>query len=100
MRSALAAKSDVVLDVSVDEEHALTIWAPTASTTAAMALRRCSGSCFAEKAQFSTADFARCIQWNFGPDLLTVDDIMFSGDHVPIVSLRANLREVILEILS
>jgi len=99
MRSALAAKSDVVLDVSVDEEACPNDLAPTASTTAAMALGDALAVALLKKRNFSTADFARLHPGGtLGRMLLTVDDIMFSGDHVPIVSLRANLREVILEI--
>ncbi|MBN1543236.1 SIS domain-containing protein, partial [candidate division KSB1 bacterium] len=58
-RSALAARSDVVLDVSVDEEACPNDLAPTASTTATMALGDALAVALLKKRNFRAEDFAR-----------------------------------------
>ncbi len=99
VRSALAAKSDVVLDVSVPEEACPHDLAPTASTTAALAMGDALAVALLQQRQFNTRDFAFFHPGgSLGRLLLKVDDIMFVGDKVPIVHLDTGLRDVILEI--
>ena len=99
LRSALAAKSDAVLDVSVAEEACPNDLAPTASTTATMAMGDAIAVALLKKRHFQAKDFAFLHPGgNLGRMLLTVDDIMFTGDKIPVVAPDSSVREVILEI--
>jgi arabinose-5-phosphate isomerase len=99
LRSALASRSDVVLDVSVREEACPNDLAPTASTTAAMAMGDALAIALLEKRDFKAEDFAFLHPGgSLGKKLLKIDEVMFSGDKVPIVRTDTPLHEVILEI--
>jgi arabinose-5-phosphate isomerase len=99
LRSALAAKSDTVLDVSVKEEACPNDLAPTASTTAALAMGDAIAIALLQKRQFNSKDFAFLHPGGYlGSILLRVDDIMFTGDKIPFVHQNTTLRDVILEI--
>ncbi|MDZ7261835.1 MAG: KpsF/GutQ family sugar-phosphate isomerase, partial [candidate division KSB1 bacterium] len=102
LKSSLAAKSDVVLDVSVKEEACPYDLAPTASTTAALAMGDALAVALLEKRKFSAEDFAF-----FHPGgslgrklLLKVDDVMFTGDKIPRVREQTPLKEAIMEMTS
>ncbi len=97
--SQLGRNSDVVLDISVDEEACPLDLAPTASTTATLAMGDALAVTLLEKRNFSAEDFAL-----FHPGgtlgkrlLLKIEEMMVSGDQVPTVLLEANLRDTILE---
>jgi arabinose-5-phosphate isomerase len=99
IRSALAARSDVVLDVSVTEEACPNDLAPTASTTTAMAMGDALAVALLEKRHFKAKDFAFLHPGgSLGRMLLNVDDIMFSGDKLPLVKADSPFREIVLEI--
>ncbi|MDZ7338736.1 MAG: KpsF/GutQ family sugar-phosphate isomerase [candidate division KSB1 bacterium] len=100
LRSALAERSDVVLDVSVEEEACPNGLAPTASSTAALAMGDALAVAVLERRHFGPEDFAFLHPGgSLGKKLrLKVDDVMFTGEHVAKVQLRAPLREAILEI--
>ena len=102
VESMLAKNSDVVLDVSVKEEACPLDLAPTASTTATLALGDALAMALLEHKGVKPEDFAR-----FHPGgtlgkrlLLTVEEVMHGDKAIPTVSPTAPLRDVIVEISS
>jgi arabinose-5-phosphate isomerase len=100
LRSALALKSDVVLDVSVEEEACPFNLAPTASSTAALAMGDALAVALLKRRGLRPEDFALLHPGgSLGRQLtLRVEDVMFTDDAVPRVSLEASLEEAIFEI--
>jgi arabinose-5-phosphate isomerase len=100
--SPVAEKSDVVIDVSVEEEACPNNLIPTSSTTAALVMGDALAMALLEKRGFSSHDFALLHPGgNLGKRLLLkVSDIMHTGNEVPIVNQGANMKEVILEMTS
>jgi arabinose-5-phosphate isomerase len=99
-RSALAREADTHLDAAVTEEACPLGLAPTASTTAALALGDALAVALLEARGFGREDFARSHPGgSLGRQLLTfVADVMRTGDAVPVVPLKATLTEAVLEI--
>ncbi|RPI24964.1 MAG: KpsF/GutQ family sugar-phosphate isomerase [Acidobacteria bacterium] len=96
--STLAKNSDVVLDVSVDQEACRFGLAPTASTTAALALGDALAVAVSEKKGFRLEDFARLHPGGrLGKKLTFVKDLMHAGAQVPRVTMEASMQEVIYE---
>jgi arabinose-5-phosphate isomerase len=99
LRSALAERSDVVIDVGVTTEACPNNLAPTASTTAALAMGDALAVALLEKRNFKPEDFAFLHPGgSLGKKFINIDDVMFTGDNVPKVHTDVKLREVILEI--
>jgi arabinose-5-phosphate isomerase len=100
--SALAGAADVVIDVSVKEEACPFDLAPTASTTATLAVGDALAIALLEKRQFTAEEFAMFHPGgNLGKRLLLrIEEIMVSGDGVPKVHEDVSLRDAILEITS
>jgi arabinose-5-phosphate isomerase len=97
-RSTLAQASDVVLDTSVREEACSLNLAPTASTTAAMALGDALAVALLERRGFDHDDFAALHPGGrLGKKLLRVRDLMHAGPAMPSVSPSAKLPDVIYE---
>ena len=98
-RSSLAHAADVHLDASVDTEACPLGLAPTASTTAALALGDALALTLLDARGFSVEDFARAHPGgSLGRRLLThVRDVMRSGAEVPAVALDATLAEAVVE---
>ena len=98
--STLAREADVHLDAGVEQEACSLNLAPTASTTAALALGDALAVVLLEARGFSEADFARSHPGGtLGRKLLThVEDVMRRGKEVPSVPLHATLTEAIVEI--
>jgi arabinose-5-phosphate isomerase len=99
-KSILAKYSDVVLDVSVKKEACPLGLAPTASTTAALAMADALAICLLEQKGFKEKDFAF-----FHPGgalgrrlLLKVEDIMRTGGANPIVDENKKVSQVLLAI--
>lgn len=99
MASTLARKSDVVLDLSIREEACPLGLAPTASTTAALAMGDALAVALLQKKGFQKEDFA-----SFHPGgslgrnlLLTVEEMIHSGKSLPRVSEEMPMQEVVLE---
>ncbi len=101
-RSRLAERSDVVLDASVEQEACSNNLAPTSSTTVALVLGDALAVALLEKRNFKSQDFALLHPGgSLGKKLtMKIDDIMFTSDRIPIVSVEMKLEEVIFEITS
>jgi arabinose-5-phosphate isomerase len=84
--STLAREADVVLDVSIREEACPLGLAPTASTTAALAMGDALAMALVERRGFSAEQFAeRHPGGNLGKRLLRVADLMHMGERLPVV---------------
>ncbi len=98
-RSTIGAASDVTLDVSVKEEACSLNLAPTASTTAAMAMGDALAVSLLDRRGFSPGDFAALHPGGrLGKKLLRVENLMHSGDTMPQVPSTARMPDVIYEI--
>ena len=98
-RSTLARAASVNLDISVAEEACPLNLAPTASTTAALAMGDALAIVLLEQRGFREEDFA-----NFHPGgvlgrrlLVRVKDIMHKGDGIPCVTLGTSVSEGLAE---
>jgi arabinose-5-phosphate isomerase len=97
-KSTLARAASVHLDVSVAEEACPLNLAPTASTTATLALGDALAVALLEARGFTSQDFARSHPGGaLGRKLLLhVADVMRTGDALPIVSPSAPLADGLL----
>ena len=100
LRSLLAQHSDVVLDVSVKKEACPLGLAPTASTTATLAMADALAVCLLEAKGFKERDFAF-----YHPGgllgrrlLLRVEDLMRKGSANPIVREDKKISEILVTI--
>ena len=99
MESTLAHNSDVVLNVGVDREACALGLAPTASTTAALALGDALAVALSERKGLRPRDFARLHPGGgLGEKLVLVSDLMHQGDEVPKATPSTRMRDVIDEI--
>ncbi|HLX27281.1 MAG TPA: KpsF/GutQ family sugar-phosphate isomerase [Casimicrobiaceae bacterium] len=98
-QSSLAQSADVHLDAAVDAEACPLGLAPTASTTAALALGDALALALLDARGFSVEDFARSHPGGaLGRRLLTrVRDVMREGDALPRVPRTASLAQAIVE---
>ncbi len=97
--STLAQAADIVISSAVDQEACPMNLAPTASTTAQMALGDALAVALLDARGFREEDFARSHPGGaLGRKLLThVRDVMRSGDEVPRVGADAPLLDVMRE---
>ncbi len=97
--SSLAQAADVHLDASVDTEACPLGLAPTASTTAALALGDALALTLLDARGFSVEDFARSHPGgSLGRRLLThVRDVMRTDAAVPSVAITASLADAVIE---
>jgi arabinose-5-phosphate isomerase len=102
IQSMLAKNGDVILDVSVDEEACPMGLAPTASTTAALAMGDALAIALLQQRGFKEEDFAQIHPGGtLGRRLLLkVRDLMHEGEAVPRVLSHTPVREAILEMTS
>ena len=100
--SSLARHAQVVLDTSVSQEACPLNLAPTASTTAQLAMGDALAVALLDARGFKPEDFARSHPGGaLGRKLLThVSDVMRSGDAVPSVGPQASFSELMREISS
>jgi arabinose-5-phosphate isomerase len=98
--SSLAKFADVHLNVKVDQEACPLNLAPTASTTATLALGDAVAMALLDARGFGEEDFARSHPGGaLGRRLLThVRDVMRTGDAIPTVAAEASLYSALLEI--
>jgi arabinose-5-phosphate isomerase len=97
-RSTLAQAADIALDCSIDKEACSLGLAPTASTTAMLALGDALAMALAEKRGFKEEDFANLHPGGkLGKRLARVSQLMHTGDAVPRVSPQTKMPDVIYE---
>ncbi len=95
--STLGKKSDVVLDISVEKEACPLGKAPTASTTATLAMGDAVAICLLKKRGFTEEDFLM-----FHPSgalgrgvLYHVSDLMITGERIPVLSENTKFLDTI-----
>src|SRR5581483_2910478 len=100
--STLARQADAVLYCGVEKEACPLDLAPTASTTAALAMGDALAVALLKHRRFTREQFARAHPaGSLGRRLLLyVRDIMHTGADVPVVNETATLREALLEMTS
>jgi arabinose-5-phosphate isomerase len=98
--SAMAKLSDIVLDLKVPKEACPLNLAPTASTTAALAVGDAIAVTLMKIKNIGTADFARHHPGGqLGRRLLlTVGDVMRKDDENPIISADRPVEEMIVQV--
>ncbi len=93
--STIARASDIILDVSVNEEACSLNLAPTASTTAAMAVGDALAVALLEKRDFRHDDFAALHPaGSLGKRLLRAEKVMHAGDKLPRVAPDTPMAQV------
>jgi arabinose-5-phosphate isomerase len=99
IESSLARQADAILFAGVDKEACPHNLAPTASTTAALAIGDALAVALLKSRGFTREDFARAHPaGSLGRRLLLyIGDIMHTGTAIPKVSEAASLREALLE---
>ncbi|HWX81889.1 MAG TPA: KpsF/GutQ family sugar-phosphate isomerase [Steroidobacteraceae bacterium] len=99
--STLGQMATVHLDIRVPAEACPLNLAPTASTTAALAMGDALAVALLKARGFTEEDFARSHPAGaLGRRLLYVKDVMRTGVHVPMVSADATLAQGLLEVTS
>ena len=94
-KSTIAQASEIVLDVSVNEEACSLNLAPTASTTVAMAVGDALAVSLLERRDFRHDDFAALHPaGSLGKRLLRVDKVMHVGDALPRVAPQTAMPDV------
>ena len=95
--STLAQNSDIIIDVGVDKEACPLGLAPTASTTALLAMGDALAVVLINKKHFQTSDFKKIHPGGaIGQHLSSkVSDIMLAGDLIPLVSTGAPMKEAV-----
>lgn len=97
--SSLGEAADVVLDVSVAREACPMGLAPTASTTASLALGDALAMAVLEQKGFTEDDFRSLHpRGQLGFKLLRVEAVMHTGDEIPRVRPSTSMRDVVSEI--
>jgi arabinose-5-phosphate isomerase len=98
-KSTLAVAADVHLDVSISEEACPLNLAPTASTTATLAMGDALAVALLECRGFTAEDFALSHpSGSLGKKLLLrVEDVMHKGEEIPAVTADVSLSDGLLE---
>jgi arabinose-5-phosphate isomerase len=98
--SPMAVESDIVIDVSVEREACPLGLAPTASTTAALALGDALAVVLINRRRFNRRDFRRFHPGgSLGERLsIKVKEVMLTDDHVPTVLKSTRVQDAIREI--
>ncbi len=98
--SPMARACDIVIDVSVEREACPMGLAPTASTTAALAMGDALSVALISRRHFSQDDFKKFHPGGSLGERLSVKirEVMLTDNHIPIVLLGSNVRRAIEEI--
>ncbi len=97
-RSPLAGVATVHIDISISQEACPLGLAPTASTTAALAMGDAIAMSLLERRGFTVDDFATLHPGGrLGKKLLRVEDVMHSGEQVPRVAGDTAMKDVLFE---
>ena len=98
-RSTLGKNADYFIDIGVEREACTLGLAPTASTTATLAMGDAIAMALMEEKKFTSKDYAL-----YHPGgalgrklLLTVGDVMHSGEDNPIVQIGATVKDALFE---
>ena len=98
-KSTLGDSADIALDCSVAEEACPLNLAPTASTTAALAVGDALAMTLLVAKGFRQEDFANLHPGGrLGKQLMRVDAFMHAGEHLPFVQTSTRMLDVIYEI--
>ena len=99
-KSTLSKKTDILLDTSVDQEACTLDLAPTASTTATLAMGDALAVALLEARGFNANDFAELHPGgSLGKRLLLkLDQLVHTGDRVPFVYTDTSLKDALLVI--
>ena len=97
--STLAKHSDIVIDVGVKKEACPLGLAPTASTTALLAMGDALAVVLINKKHFKTSDFKRFHPGGALGQRLSrqVKDIMFTGEAIPSVTAAVSMQKAVEE---
>jgi len=97
--SSLGEASTCYLDISVDEEACPLNLAPTSSTTVTLVMGDALAIALLEARGFDERDFARSHPaGRLGRRLLLhINDVMHTGEHMPVVNQKVSLSEALLE---
>jgi len=96
--SRLARHADLHLSVAIDREACPLNLAPTASTTAMLALGDALAMALSEARGFTREDFARLHPaGHLGKRLMKVEQLMHTGPELPRVATTASMRDAIYE---
>jgi arabinose-5-phosphate isomerase len=95
--STLARLADAIIDVAVPKEACPLGLAPTASTTAALAMGDALAVVLLDRKKFKESDFRRFHPGgSLGERLkVKVSEVMLTGDHIPKVAKETSLRKTI-----
>ena len=98
--STLSEQSDIYLDTSVEKEACTLDLAPTASTTATLAMGDALAVSLLELRGFNKEDFAELHPGGMLGKrlLLTLDQLTHTGDTIPFVNQSASIKEALLVI--
>ena len=98
--SSLSKRSDIYLDTSVEKEACTLDLAPTASTTATLAMGDALAVSLLEIRGFNEEDFAELHPGGMLGKrlLLTLDQLIHSGSQIPFVSHSTSIKEALLTI--
>ena len=98
--SPMAHQSDLVIDVGVEREACPLGLAPTASTTAALAMGDALAVVLLKSRHFSKKDFRRFHPGGSLGERLSfkIRDVMSTDRHIPMVCLGTGIRSAIIEI--
>jgi arabinose-5-phosphate isomerase len=97
-QSPIARAADLHLAVAIDKEACPLNLAPTASTTATLALGDALAVALQEARGFTPEDFARFHPGGrLGKQLLRVSELMHAGDKLPSVTVATPMRDAIYE---
>ena len=98
--STLYNSVDIILDTSVEKEACTLDLAPTASTTATLAMGDALAVSLLESRGFNAQDFAELHPGgSLGKKLLlTLDQLVHAGDEVPFVQTKTSVKDALLTI--
>jgi len=98
--SSLARDADISLDTSVEKEACTLDLAPTASTTATLAMGDALAVSLLEVRGFNKTDFAELHPGGMLGKrlLLTIDNLTHKGDAIPFISINSSIKDALFNI--
>ena len=98
--STLSREADIFLDVSVEKEACTLDLAPTASTTATLAMGDALAIALLEMRGFNREDFARLHPGGMLGKrlLLTIDQLSHKGNAIPFTHIRSSIKDALFNI--